>query len=237
MSAAPRRSGSRLQERHIAVTKTARYWTLGNPDTADEVWFVLHGYRQLANRFLRRFAALDDGHRLIVAPEGLSRFYIGQESGRHGASSIVGASWMTREDREREIRDYVAYLDGIHRELAPSDGGSDGAVTVLGFSQGVATASRWVTLGAVEPVRLVLWGDFTPPDLDLGRAAIALTDVDVVMVRGTEDPALESELGSEEAARLSAAGITYRTHTYAGGHDIQAGALETLVATGLDRPR
>ena len=51
----------------------------------------------------------------------------------------IGASWMTREAREREISDYVAYLDEvalwIRREL-----GCELAPTVLGFSQGVATA-------------------------------------------------------------------------------------------------
>ncbi|MEJ2217163.1 MAG: hypothetical protein P8099_11165 [Gemmatimonadota bacterium] len=107
-------------ERHITVSRVARYYTLGPPAIdAAEVWFVLHGYRQLAGRFLRRFEALDDGTRRIVAPEGLSRFYVDDDSGPHGPGSRVGASWMTREDREREIDDYVAYLDAVaSRELA-----------------------------------------------------------------------------------------------------------------------
>lgn len=218
-------------EHHIAVTKTARYWTLGEFDAPDELWFVLHGYKQLARRFLRRFEVLDDRRRLIVAPEGLSRFYIGQESGRHGDFSTVGATWMTREDRESEIRDYVAYLDHLHDEIVKRVGAAPPPVTVLGFSQGVATAARWVTHGAVEPVRLVFWGDFTPPDLDIERAALALADVDVVMVRGDEDDALAPTLASEEAARLTGGAISYRTQTYRGGHDIDPEALKALVVT------
>ena len=46
-----------------------------------------------------------------MAPEALSRFYADVTPGRHGPTSTVGATWMTREDRENEIRDYVAYLD------------------------------------------------------------------------------------------------------------------------------
>lgn len=211
-----------MNEHHLTIERTARYWTRG-PSTAPELWIVLHGYKQLARRFLRRFEPIDDGSRSIVAPEALSRFYISAEPGRHGPTSIVGATWMTREDRETEIRDYVGYLD---RLLSHVRGEHHRRVTVLGFSQGVATASRWVTLGAVRPDRLILWGDVSPPDLDLVRAAEALRQVDVVLVRGDEDRALAPALVEEERARLDGAGIRYRLRSYRGGHDIDA---ETLV--------
>jgi len=209
-------------ERHLEVTRTARYWTLGDQARAHpEVWFVLHGYEQLARRFLRRFEPVDDGRRLIVAPEALSRFYVSPEPGRHGPESVVGATWMTREDRESEIRDYVAYLDRLSRVVL--HGGE--RVTVLGFSQGVATATRWVTYGAIRPARLVLWADVLPPDLDMGRAAAALAGTEVLLVRGEDDRSLAPRLVADEAGRLSAAGIGYRTIVHPGGHDIDAGTL------------
>ncbi len=68
-----------MQEHHISVTRTARYYTLGEISRGvAEVWFVCHGYGQLAERFIRHFAALDDGTRLVVAPEALGRFYLGE---------------------------------------------------------------------------------------------------------------------------------------------------------------
>ena len=76
-----------------------------------ELWYVLHGYGQLAAPFLDDFRAIDDGTRLIVAPEALSRFYEGDVQARLHKDAKVGASWMTREDRDAEIADYVAYLD------------------------------------------------------------------------------------------------------------------------------
>lgn len=91
------------EEHHLTVERTARYWTLGEAESAEEVWVVLHGYKQLARRFIRRFKPLDNGRRLIVAPEGLSRFYVSPSEGRHGVASVVGATWMTREDRRAEI--------------------------------------------------------------------------------------------------------------------------------------
>lgn len=217
------RSEPEATEHHLEVVRTARYWTLGPPD-ASNVWVVLHGYKQLARRFLRRFTTLDDGTRLIVAPEALSRFYVGAERGRHGAESVVGATWMTREDRLNEIRDYVAYLDRLLARVAPEPG----RVTVLGFSQGVATATRWVVHGTPKPARLVLWGDFTPPDLDVERARTALADVDVVLVRGLRDPSLTERLTTEEAERLARSGIHHRLVSYDGGHDIDAETLGGL---------
>ena len=36
-------------EHHLEVSRTARYWVLGEGTAAPrEVWFVLHGYGQLA---------------------------------------------------------------------------------------------------------------------------------------------------------------------------------------------
>jgi predicted esterase len=211
-------------EHHLSVTRTARYWTLGEPEARD-VWIVIHGYKQLARRFLRRFEPIAEPGRLIVAPEALSRFYASAEPGRHGPASVVGASWMTREDRLAEIRDYVAYLDRLAEVVVP-----EGArVTVLGFSQGTATAARWATLGAMRVARLVLWAGYVPHDWDLARAADVFSAAELLLVRGDEDPGLTEELAAAERQALEAGGIPHRTVTYAGGHEIDSAALKDLV--------
>ena len=217
-----------MREHHLEVARTARYWTAGPSERPRELWFVLHGYRQLARRFLKRFEPVDDGRRLLVAPEALSRFYVSSGQGRHGAASVVGATWMTREDREHEIYDYVRYLDRLAAHLRSGLATEPDRVVVLGFSQGVATATRWVVHGSMRPDRLLLWGDFTPPDLELERAREALAGVDVVLVRGSEDPALSPRLAEEEEARLTGAGIRPRLVRYDGGHDIDAETLRAL---------
>lgn len=216
-------------ERHLRVTRTARYWTVGDPGPGDEgeVWFVLHGYKQLARRFLRRFEAIATSERLIVAPEGLSRFYVSPEPGRHDRRSVVGATWMTREDRLNEIEDYVRYLDRLAEEV----GAAGHRITVLGFSQGVATATRWVVRGTVRPERLILWGDVTPPDLDLERAGPALAEVAVSLVRGNRDPAFEAGLVAAEAERLAAGRVDYDVIAYDGGHDIDADTLRRIAGS------
>ena len=97
---------------HILVTKTARYFTLGElNENTRELWFVLHGYAQLASDFIQDFEGLDNGTRFIVAPEGLNKFYA------RGFGGKPAASWMTSEDRENEIIDYINYLNTKRQAL------------------------------------------------------------------------------------------------------------------------
>lgn len=202
-----------MTEHHLSVRRTARYFTLGPAAaTAREVWIVLHGYGQLAARFLRGFASLDDGARCIVAPEALSRFYA--ETGRNDK---IGASWMTREDRLAEIDDYVRYLDALHDEVMR---GAGVPVTVLGFSQGTATAARWLAQGEVRAGRLILWGGEVPPDLDLGAARQRWEKTDVTLVVGSEDQYITPKALSRDEQRLREHGISFRVERFDGGHEI-----------------
>jgi len=212
-----------IQEHHLSVARTARYYTLGEPG-ATEVWFVCHGYGQLAGRFLRRFEPIADGSRLVVAPEGLNRFYVG--SGEH-RDQPVGATWMTREDRLNEIADYVKYLDAVYADVF---GGKPTAARVraLGFSQGAATASRWVARGTARVDELVLWGGELPPDLDLGAAAERLKKVRVTLVAGTRDEYITPKILTGIERRLGEQAIPFRKQVFDGGHEIEPAALRQL---------
>lgn len=218
-----------IREHHIPVSRTARYCTLGAPlGQPRELWYVCHGYGQLAARFLRRFTSLNDGSRLIVAPEALSRFYL-ERPGRTHAHSPIGASWMTREDRLSEIDDYIRFLDALHVQLSQPLSSAGTRITVLGFSQGVATACRWVARGSVRTDRLILWGGLVPPDLDIEAHAPVLRALELVVVAGDSDPHLSTASLTEQQSRLAQHGITARHVNYRGGHDIPADALALLI--------
>src|SRR5947199_10791389 len=113
-----------MQEHHFSTRRTARFFTLGSPERSTDLWILCHGYGQLASRFLERFRPIEAERRCIVAPEGLSRFYLTDSP----AERRVGASWMTREDRLHEIDDYVRYLDALHAKIVPQGA----TVTALG---------------------------------------------------------------------------------------------------------
>lgn len=218
-----------LREHHIPVSRTARYYTLGDPASgARELWYVLHGYAQLGARFLRRFSTLDDGSRLIVAPEALSRFYV-ERTGRSHAQAPIGASWMTREDRLSEIDDYIRYLDALHAQIIQPLAGSHPRMTVLGFSQGAATAARWIERGSARADRLILWGGLLPPDLDLDTRGDGFRSLELIVAAGDSDAHLPPSALAEQRERLAKHGLEAREVLYPGGHEISAGALGLVV--------
>lgn len=214
-----------MEEHHFTTSRTSRYYTLGPAAaTAREVWFLLHGYGQLAGRFLGAFQSLDDGTRCLVAPEALSRFYLGEASGRHDK---VGASWMTREDRLTDIADYVRYLDALHGDILRGRGDA-GGVRVLGFSQGTATAARWLALGTARADRLILYGGEVPPDLDLAAARERWERTEVTLVAGSHDFYITPKILARDEDRLRAHGIEYRVERFDGGHEVLPEVLRRI---------
>ena len=216
-----------MQEHHLAVAKTARYYSLGEPGPATrQLWFVCHGYGQLAGRFLRHFEPLDDGSRVIIAPEGLSRFYLSESP----AERRVGASWMTREDRLIEIEDYVRYLDAVHDHVRGGMRSEPVSVHAIGFSQGAATVSRWAALGKTHVDRLVLWGGEFPPDLDLtpGMVAERLRSARLTLVYGRADELITPKVVRQIGERLRASGVPYEEMPFDGGHELNETVLKQL---------
>lgn len=226
-----------MHEHRVAVYRTARYYTLDAPEgPTEEVWMACHGYGQLARYFLRHFRAVEAPGRLIVAPEGLSRFYVDDADGG-GTYKRVGASWMTRDSRQEEIEDHVrwldsSYTDALERARTPLPARLIG----FGFSQGCATVTRWLAASAMLPPerchRLVLWGGTLPHDLDLDAHRDWL-DGRVTLVTGKADPFVTPERLAEEEARLQDHGIGHRLIRYDGGHRLEADALRRVALQGL----
>jgi predicted esterase len=207
-------------EHHLRVERTARYYTLGGGDSPADVWFVLHGYGQLAREFIRYFSDLADEQSLIIAPEALNRYYTVSGTSAPARDRPVGATWMTREDRDAEIEDYVDYLDALHAEVAAPHVARGARVHVLGFSQGAATASRWMQFGRAHADRLILWGGILPPDADLSRGPQSLRGVSLTYVVGSNDEYVTPAVLDAERARLSSSGVPYELIEFSGGHVI-----------------
>ena len=219
-----------MDEHRITTQRSARYYTLGLAGAATrEVWFACHGYAQLAGRFLDKLRVLDDGHRHLVAPEGLSRFYLSESA----AERRVGACWMTREDRLAEIDDYVHYLDTVYAAVFARVDRAAVTVHALGYSQGAATVSRWAGMGAARIDRVVLWGGELPPDLDLSKepAAGRLRAGRLTFVYGRSDEFITPKIVETTKQRLREHGIPYREMPFDGGHELNASVLTELAAS------
>lgn len=212
------------QEHHLPVVRTARYYQLGTlSGSTRRVWVVAHGYGQLAMYFIRHFAFLTeaDPSLVIIAPEGLSRFYLQGTGGR------VGATWMTREDRLTEIDDYVAYLNQLSESLL-AQAAPEVAVTVLGFSQGAATVSRWLAQAPFRPAHLVLWAGAFPPDMEFGAASHLLQSLPVTLVCGTEDEFVSEEDLEKQLQFFRQLGVEPTLIRFEGKHALNPTALARL---------
>ncbi len=208
---------------HFRVARTARYYMLGSPSEAiREVWFVCHGYGQLASYFVKHFEPLADGTRLIVAPEGLSRFYWNRHTGQ------VGASWMTKGDREAEIEDYVRYLDALHDHILKNLDRDQIQVRVLGFSQGATTACRWVCWGRVHADQLVMWAGGFPHDLKWETDTAVLKRLRPIVVIGTKDEYISEARVKEELAVLQKHEVPFEYTTFEGQHRMDPDVLRRI---------
>jgi len=218
-----------VREHHLEIPKTARYFCSGATEAeASELWVVCHGYAQLASRFLRHFDPIAGDKRLIVAPEGLSRFYVDSPRGHHGADARIGATWMTREDRLAEIADHVRYLDLLVDELTRRRTAPFPRITALGFSQGVATVSRWLALGSTHADHVILWAGTLPSDTAPDEAGRIFGGARLTVVIGDTDPLVDSARIAGELEKLDGAGVTYEVVRFGGGHELDGETLRRL---------
>ena len=202
---------------------------IGAPtDQTRDVWFVCHGYNQLAGDFIREFETIADDSRVIVAPEALSRYYLATEPGFHSAEAKIGATWMTRADREAEIADYVAYLDDLYDEIFTRARRSEVSVTVVGFSQGGATANRWLTRGRARADRLIMWGALLATDSDLNHAATFFRDVKLTIVYGKRDQFADEGMIANYEKLLREKNVPYELLTFNGGHRMDRATLAAM---------
>jgi predicted esterase len=223
-------AGPNPHTHHLRVERTARYFTLGATTGAPRtIWFVLHGYAQLAGIFVRFFNDLVNDETLVIAPEALNRFYLLNPDEAAAKDRPVGATWMTREDRESEINDYVEYLDALYVEVAATPVQFGAKVNVIGFSQGAATSTRWVVNGKAKIDRLVLWGGLLPPEPDLSRGPSLFRGASLTLVLGDSDQYVNDTMFSAEQLRLEAAKIPFDTIKYQGGHSIKRSVFPRLL--------
>ena len=203
----------RTMEKHYKAKKTYRYEI--QEQAHEHLLIALHGYGQLAKFFLRKFQGLQSKGR-VVAPEGPHRFYLQGSSGR------VGASWMTKEARELDIQDNLVGLNALLSELQKSY--SPKKITLLGFSQGAATAARWYQQNPSAFDQLILWAAVFPPDIDAGSFP---TEKPLHFVLGTHDEYYQGEAAQQLLRHYQSMG--FKVHTYAGKHDIDGEVLKRLL--------
>jgi predicted esterase len=147
-----------ISREKLIVPKTANVFTMGKLDSnRKSVWIVFHGYGQSAKHFIKKFSFIPKS--FIIAPEATNHFYLEGTSGR------IGANWMTAYERESAISDYIAYLNILSEKYNLPEL-SNCRINILGFSQGVATLSRWYAKTELVINQIILWGALIPDELE-----------------------------------------------------------------------
>jgi predicted esterase len=211
-----------MQHHQLSVQRTAHYYTLGEPSEKTKYFIIAcHGYAQLAKHFLRRFDVLSNEETVIVAPEGLSRFYW------KGVTGEVVASWMTKENRLSEIEDYSNFIQNVYdhyRALLPDDV----RIQLFGFSQGCATQCRWLMAKQPHFHDLILWAGLFPEDIDYRPHAEYLKDKQLHFIYGTEDEYLKPKYLELHQQLMNANELTVHTTVFNGKHEIDREVLSRI---------
>lgn len=144
------------------------------------IWFVFHGYGQLSRYFIRRFDVLDKEKNYIIAPQGLSKFYLDKEY------KNVGASWLTHEENEIDLLNQQNYLTELFNELKLEIDFSKIKVNFFGFSQGVSVFTRFLMKYDLKLDNLIFWSGWVPDEFfKINKSVIYKTNIYFVI--GNED--------------------------------------------------
>ena len=145
------------EERLVSYKTTNSYSTLNTlNEKTENVWIVFHGIGYLSRYFIRLFQQLDATKNYFIAPQAPSKYYKGEDYRK------VGSSWLTKENTQVDKENVMNYIDAlVERENIPKDKN----FIVLGYSQGVSIASRWVTSRKIKCDSLIFISGGFPKEL------------------------------------------------------------------------
>ena len=177
---------------------------------------------QLSKYFIRKFNSFKNTNTVVLAPEGLHRFYLQGFSGR------VVASWMTKEDRHSDIEDNHNFLNQVIESYSLEKYN----IHILGFSQGVATAMRWISSNGFPIKKLVIWAGSIPHDLN-EQSFLDRSDqiTEIIMIRGNQDDIYPKAQLEKDYTALSELIANIKIDEFKGSHSITQEGLNACFPT------
>lgn len=206
-----------MEKIYLPIEKQARVFLSQKPyQNIKKCWICLHGYGMLGEYFLPKFKSLFQDDTLVIVPEALSRFYLDPQYEK------VGASWMTKEDRLLDIQEQQLYLNKVYKELVEPLKNLE-EFNVLGFSQGVATAWRWIQQQKISVNHLVIWAGSIPLE-----PLQSFYVENLWLVYAEDDPYSKWVNPQTIKDWLNKQSIDYELILFQGGHTIPKEILEEL---------
>ena len=211
-----------ISEKRVTYTSGTTYSVLNEigPKTKN-VWLVFHGLGHLSRYFIRHFSVLDRDENFVIAPQAPSKYY--QDTNyRH-----VGASWLTREDTLEETKNVLNYIDAVWEAEKP---GRPFKLIVLGYSQGVSIATRWLSSRKLSCDHLILHSGGIPRELEPGDFEHFHSEVNVEFWYGNKDEYISQKRFSEEKNKgLMLFGNRLKIVEFEGAHDVNTQLISEFV--------
>ena len=174
----------------------------------------------LSRYFLKYFKGLNADENYIIAPQAPSKYYI--QPKMH-----VGANWLTRLDTKVGTENIMHYFDSVFEaEKIPENIN----LIVLGYSQGVSVALRYLALRKLNCEQIVLHSGGIPKELNATDFKYLNNDTKVKLIYGTEDEYLDEnriELESKRAKELF--GERIKVLPFDGKHVVNVDYINNLV--------
>ena len=204
------------------MTKSVTYQATNTYDTLNEitpktknVWLVLHGIGYLGRFFIKHFASLNAEENYIICPQAPSKYY------KDTAYRKVGASWLTKENTEIDTENVLNYLDAVmEQENIPKTCN----FIVLGYSQGVSIATRWLGKRKRKSDTLVMISGMFPKELSTTNFS-HLPNLKTFHTVGTTDPLFERKNVLKQEERVQNIFSRLQLVNHEGGHVLETKLL------------
>ena len=206
-------------EKEISYSTTNTYSTLNNlSETTENVWIVIHGLGFLSRYFINYFNTLDASKNYIIAPQAPAKQYL------NGKFKHVGASWLTKENTAMEIDNVLSYLNNVYQaEQIPAHLN----LIILGFSQGVSIATRWIAKHQIKCNTLALYAGKVPREF---KATQFEQLKEVKLIVGTKDTYVTKEVLKEEQEYCNTIfGSKLSFISFDGSHEVKQEVINSLV--------
>ncbi len=176
-------------EKEVSYTINNTYSTLNQlTENTKTVWLVFHGLGFLSRYFINHFKGLNTKENYIIAPQAQAKHYL------NGKYTHSGACWLTKENTAFEIENVMTYIDRVFEaENIPEN--ID--FRILGFSQGVSIATRWVASRNIKCTSLYLYAGKIPREFTVNDFKHINT---IKMIAGDKDEYITPQVMADEKA-------------------------------------
>ncbi len=211
------------KEKEITYHTTNSYSTLNMlSENTKNVWFVCHGMGYLSRYFLKYFTDLNPEENYIIVPQAQSKYYMPPKF-KH-----VGASWLTKENTIAETKNVMRYFDAIFdAEILPKHLN----LIVLGYSQGVSVALRYVAQCQLKCSHIVMMSGGIPKELVANDFQFLNREAHISLIYGNNDAYLdEDRLVVEKNRAFELFGhCDLQIIPFEGGHEVKKELINTLI--------